>query len=895
MANQEKPILSIKNLHVSFKSHGKDLKVIRGITLDINRGETFAIVGESGSGKSVFTKTFTGMLEKNGKIKQGSITLNDVKVADPKVVKERFKDSDRYKKLVAKMYNRSVKGMIKLQEDELKKKYDKKIAEIESKKSRTDNEVVFAKHKAAVDKKFSHKEEKLSMQKSFALNKLYDKSSKIQVVRQNGTDKVTHYLSTTLYSIDHKFTKTEVEEIRSLWHGVNPRYEEEKKALKAEIDSIFDAYASSNREDSKQIIVVLKKSKDLKAKVIQHLHKALKAISKKASAFSANIEGEYRLIDTIYIDILMEVTEDIEVYFRILKQLNKDTIAASRSYYDNEFKKLEELKKAEYEVSRKKAVEKVESSNKEDFKDLVEQAEAIFKKELAETPQKVIERNVNQIESSKRFLQESGLFTKEEQAEYEGFNDRDLVTIIDRKKMLIELEKVKEYMTGELVKIQNEIIRIIDSTSEVVELPKISDFCKTIGLTLDSDLHDIAKQTSEIAKITSESKLKLDSLTDSEKDKVRREIIINQANGKIAACQVSISNSFARIKDKVRNADLNNSQSIHKINEEIHNVEYLVSRNVLFFRRLKRVFSLHGDVGMALTRRGIITSNAVTISKFSTNRQWSMIRGSHIATIFQDPMTSLNPLLSIGSQISEVLRIHHNLSRSQAKEAGIDLLKKVKIPDAENRYNDYPFQYSGGMRQRVVIAIALACRPDILICDEPTTALDVTVQAQILSLIKELQKEFGFTIIFITHDLGVVAGVADRIGVMYGGQIVEYGTDEDIFYRPAHPYTWALLSSLPQLAVEGEPLTYIRGNPPSFAQEIDGDAFAPRSEYAMQIDYIIEPPMTKISETHYAKTWLLDKRAPKVKKPVLIRNLENRMKDTADRFLASSNGGNDNA
>ena len=195
------------------------------------------------------------------------------------------------------------------------------------------------------------------------------------------------------------------------------------------------------------------------------------------------------------------------------------------------------------------------------------------------------------------------------------------------------------------------------------------------------------------------------------------------------------------------------------------------------------------------------------------------------------------------------------------------------------------------MRQRVVIAIALSCEPEVLICDEPTTALDVTVQAQILALIKELQKEYGFTTIFITHDLGVVAGVADRIGVMYGGQIVEYGTDEDIFYRAAHPYTWALLSSLPQLAVEGEPLTYIRGNPPAFDQEIDGDAFAPRSEYAMKIDYIMEPPMTQISETHYAKTWLLDKRAPKVKKPAVIRNLEERMKKTAESFLASSNGG----
>ena len=185
--------------------------------------------------------------------------------------------------------------------------------------------------------------------------------------------------------------------------------------------------------------------------------------------------------------------------------------------------------------------------------------------------------------------------------------------------------------------------------------------------------------------------------------------------------------------------------------------------------------------------------------------------------------------------------------------------------------------YSGGMRQRVVIAIALACNPDVLICDEPTTALDVTVQTQILDLIKELQKEEGFTTIFITHDLGVVAGVADRVAVMYGGQIVEYGTVEDVFYTPAHPYTWALLSSLPQLATDGEDLKYIHGNPPSFVGEIVGDAFAPRNEYAMKIDFIKEPPMFKVSETHYAKTWLLDPRAPKVEPPRVVKELSKKI------------------
>ncbi|MCH5172091.1 MAG: ABC transporter ATP-binding protein [Erysipelotrichales bacterium] len=279
-----------------------------------------------------------------------------------------------------------------------------------------------------------------------------------------------------------------------------------------------------------------------------------------------------------------------------------------------------------------------------------------------------------------------------------------------------------------------------------------------------------------------------------------------------------------------------------------------------------------------------IMFDGMNLVELKKTKDWMGIRGKRIATIFQDPMTSLNPLFSIGFQISEVLRLHHNLSKEEAKKEAINLLKKVRIPDAEKRYNDYPFQYSGGMRQRVVIAIALACRPEILICDEPTTALDVTVQAQILDLIKELQKEYKWTTIFITHDLGVVANVADRVAVMYAGQIIEYGTVEDIFYRSAHPYTWALLSSLPQLGSKEDPLSYIPGNPPTFTSEIIGDAFAVRNKYAMRIDFLVEPPMFKISETHAAKTWLLDPRAPKVEKPSIIKNLSKRIKQVSSEL-----------
>ena len=281
---------------------------------------------------------------------------------------------------------------------------------------------------------------------------------------------------------------------------------------------------------------------------------------------------------------------------------------------------------------------------------------------------------------------------------------------------------------------------------------------------------------------------------------------------------------------------------------------------------------------------GTIMFDGMDLAKFKTDDDWRPIRGKRIATIFQDPMTSLNPLLTIGFQISEVLRLHHGLSKQEAKEEAIKLLKKVRIPNAEARYDDYPFQYSGGMRQRVVIAIALACRPEILICDEPTTALDVTVQAQIIALIKELQEEYHWTTIFITHDLGVVANVANRIAVMYGGQIVEYGTVEEVFYEPAHPYTWALLCSLPQLGSKEEALSYIKGNPPSFSSEIIGDAFAPRNEYAMNIDFVKEPPMFQISPTHCAKTWLLDPRAPKVEKPKVIQELHERMKRAAEEL-----------
>lgn len=274
-------------------------------------------------------------------------------------------------------------------------------------------------------------------------------------------------------------------------------------------------------------------------------------------------------------------------------------------------------------------------------------------------------------------------------------------------------------------------------------------------------------------------------------------------------------------------------------------------------------------------------ANSAYVNKMKANKEIRQVRGKTISTIFQDPMTSLNPLLSVGFQITEVLRKQLKMNRAEAKTEAIELLRKVGITNPEKRFHDIPGRYSGGMRQRVVIAIALACRPKILICDEPTTALDVTIQAQILKLVKELQKEYKFSVIFITHDLGVVASIADRIAVMYAGQIIEIGTTEEIFNDPKHPYTWALLSSLPQLGTKGKDLFSIAGTPPSLFGEIKGDAFAPRNKFAMKIDYEVEPPMFEVSPTHSAKTWLLHHDAPKINKPTEINNLKKILENPA--------------
>ena len=275
------------------------------------------------------------------------------------------------------------------------------------------------------------------------------------------------------------------------------------------------------------------------------------------------------------------------------------------------------------------------------------------------------------------------------------------------------------------------------------------------------------------------------------------------------------------------------------------------------------------------------TPATVDILKMKKNDIRKHINGKRIAMIFQDPMTSLDPTMPIGKQIMEGMIWHYKTPKAEAYRKAVELLKEVGITDAEERMKNYPHQLSGGMRQRVVIAIALACDPELLICDEPTTALDVTIQAKILELIQKIQKERSISVIYITHDLGVVAKVADFVNVMYAGRIVETGTIDEIYYEPAHPYTWGLLSAMPDLDTDDDRLYTIPGSPPNLLHPVPGDAFAPRNVYALNIDERAEPPMFKLSDTHYAATWLLDPRAPKVEMPPELKARIERMKKEA--------------
>ena len=294
----------------------------------------------------------------------------------------------------------------------------------------------------------------------------------------------------------------------------------------------------------------------------------------------------------------------------------------------------------------------------------------------------------------------------------------------------------------------------------------------------------------------------------------------------------------------------------------------------VFTKSFMGLLDANGSItGGTIDYYGMADGKPLRLSDLKTEKDWLRVRGREIAMVMQDPMTSLNPLKTIGAQIMEAVTLHQGLKGAAAREKTLGYLRDVGISEPEKRFRQSPHEFSGGMRQRVVIAIAAACSPKILICDEPTTALDVTIQAQILQLLKKMQVKYDLTIVLITHDLGVVANIADRVAVMYAGDIVEIGTADEIYYDPRHPYTWALLSSMPQMGVKGEDLFNIVGTPPNLFAEIRGDAFAPRNPQALKIDFVRRPPYFTVSPTHKAKTWLLDPRAPRVEPPAAVKML----------------------
>ena len=330
-------------------------------------------------------------------------------------------------------------------------------------------------------------------------------------------------------------------------------------------------------------------------------------------------------------------------------------------------------------------------------------------------------------------------------------------------------------------------------------------------------------------------------------------------------------------------------------------------RGLNFHLGKNEVIALVGESGCGKsvgvkTVMGILPDNAVIESgeilfrdgekmtdllKMTDKQRQKKINGSRIAMVFQDPMTSLNPVMTIGKQLITAIRSHRDVKKKEAYAKGIELLREVGITDPQRTMGQYPHQLSGGMRQRVVIAIALSGDPEILICDEPTTALDVTTQERILLLLQSIQRAKGLSIIFITHNLGVVAKIADYVGVMYAGKIIESGTVFDILYDPRHPYTWGLLSAVPTVTDKKEELYAIPGTPPNLAKEIVGDAFAPRNPYALAIDFKMEPPLFKLSHTHYVASWLADPRAPKVEMPEELAKRIRMMKQEGEDYVNS--------
>ena len=449
--------------------------------------------------------------------------------------------------------------------------------------------------------------------------------------------------------------------------------------------------------------------------------------------------------------------------------------------------------------------------------------------------------------------------------------------------------RIKE-VTDDIVD-RNNYLMALSKKSDAEEYAKTTELIKTLTAKRDaierekSDL--IRRRSSEVrgnTALAEENKRQIDELRAAREKKIATPEQEGNPYGlsdavlernKIIGYEVLLSIGRYPLKDQIRFVGKLNKgfRDAMRAGEDLENPAVL--------NRIFETVAFRVEYRSIDEEAGVLHGYAIIdCAKVKYTKDWQEIRGCRIATVFQDPMTSLNPVLTIGKQIMTVILKHQKCSQAEARKRTIDIMAKVGIPDPEKRFDDYPFEYSGGMRQRIVIAIALSCQPKILICDEPTTALDVTIQAQILELIKQLQRDLGFTTVYITHDLGVVANVAERVAVLYGGQIVEIGSVEEIFYDPKHPYTWALLSSLPQLSERGTDLFSIPGTPPSLYNKIVGDAFAPRNKYALAIDLKEEPPMFQVSPTHFAKTWLLDPRAPKTEAPENIQNLHEKIQRT---------------
>lgn len=499
--------------------------------------------------------------------------------------------------------------------------------------------------------------------------------------------------------------------------------------------------------------------------------------------------------------------------------------------------------------------------------------------ELSDTVVKLDNRAKNTIEDNKRKLNEyskleAGAQTYREILELESEKRRkgdisaEEAEAYEKELKDLQRERTNAFNYKQTLDSSKEKDKIKETAKQISELDaKIKAFEKAhqekVKERANALAHDTAynhefdkKMSALKEKYANEIKAPITAETEARNEILAKEVYLSVGRFKLRKRMKQNKNLLEALKEAMKlGVDLDNEEERNAVFDKVaFRVKYLDENSE----------RLHGTC-------------VINLASIKDERDWTQIRGSKIATVFQDPMTSLNPIITIGKQITSVIMKHQDCTEAEARLRALDLMDKVGIPNPEARFDDYPFQYSGGMRQRIVIAIALSCQPKILICDEPTTALDVTIQAQILKLLKDLQKEFNYTIVFITHDLGVVANIADRVAVLYAGQIVELGTAEDIFYDPRHPYTWALLSSLPQLAERNTKLYSITGTPPSLYNNIVGDAFAPRNPYCMKIDTLEEPPMFKVTDTHYAKTWLMHPDAPKTEKPEGIQNIHEKL------------------